>query len=263
MPRLADLQDAYAAQQSALVAWLAALPGAAWREPSRLAGWTVRELAFHATDMTAVVVRALATGPVRDQPLSVAAYTSAWRTVAGEIVARDRAAAGDRDASAVLSNAAARAGRAVLDALTRRRPRRSGGRRAPRPAAARRPDGHDTGQRAWSYTASTLSASVPDVEPVEIDGSALGVACRMLAAILAERAPGRTVEVRVPPYAAVQCVDGPRHTRGTPANVVEVPARTWVELATGRTSWSEAQGAGGLQASGDRADLSALLPVLA
>lgn len=259
MPRLADLQDAYAAQQSALVAWLAALPGAAWREPSRLAGWTVRDLAFHATDMTAVVVRALATGPVRDQPLSVAAYTSVWRTVAGEIVARDRAAAGDRDASAVLANAAA-ARADLLDALTRVvGDPVVAGRRGP----LRLSDLMATRVNELVVHSLDLSASVPDVEPVEIDGSALGVACRMLAAILAARAPGRTVELRVPPYAAVQCVDGPRHTRGTPANVVEVPARTWVELATGRTSWSEAQGAGGLQASGDRADLSALLPVLA
>jgi hypothetical protein len=71
------------------------------------------------------------------------------------------------------------------------------------------------------------------------------------------------VEVRVPPYAAVQCVDGPRHTRGTPPNVVETDPLTWLELATGRVGWAATAAAGRLVASGERADLSAYLPVLA
>ncbi|GAA1023992.1 hypothetical protein Aple_093720 [Acrocarpospora pleiomorpha] len=74
-------------------------------------------------------------------------------------------------------------------------------------------------------------------------------------------APGRTVEVRVPPYAAVQCVEGPRHTRGTPPNVVQIEARTWLELATGRTAWGDAIADGRATASGSRADLSAYLPL--
>jgi hypothetical protein len=85
-------------------------------------------------------------------------------------------------------------------------------------------------------------------------------AVRLTLEELAARAPGRTVEVRVPPYAAVQCVEGPRHTRGTPPNVVETDARTWLELATGRLSW--AQAADRISASGSRADLSACLPLL-
>lgn len=86
-------------------------------------------------------------------------------------------------------------------------------------------------------------------------------AVRTLLAELAERAPGRSVEVRVPPYGAVQCVPGPRHTRGTPPNVVETDPLTWVRLATGRTSWAEAVAAGQVRASGIRTDLSGLLPV--
>lgn len=78
---------------------------------------------------------------------------------------------------------------------------------------------------------------------------------------LATAAPGRTVEVRVPPYAAVQCVPGPRHTRGTPPNVVELDPRTWLELATGRLSWADAMASGRVAASGTRADLSPYLPV--
>ena len=84
----------------------------------------------------------------------------------------------------------------------------------------------------------------------------------MLARILAGRAPGRSVELRVPPYVAVQCVAGPRHTRGTPANVVETDPVTWLELATGRLTWADALADGRVSASGERADLAGYLPVL-
>jgi hypothetical protein len=80
-------------------------------------------------------------------------------------------------------------------------------------------------------------------------------------AVLAERAPGASVEVRVPPYAAVQAVAGVRHTRGTPPAVVELDAETWIALATGSMSWSDAQAGGRVRASGERADLSPLLPL--
>ena len=93
------------------------------------------------------------------------------------------------------------------------------------------------------------------------DRATVGTAVRWLLGELAARAPGRSVEVRVPPYAAVQCIEGPRHTRGTPPNVVETDANTWLDLATGRTSWADALAAGRVVASGERADLSAYLPV--
>ncbi|MDH2429414.1 sterol carrier family protein [Sphaerisporangium sp. TRM90804] len=86
-------------------------------------------------------------------------------------------------------------------------------------------------------------------------------AVRHLLDRLAAEAPGRTVEVRVPPFAAVQCVAGPRHTRGTPPNVVETDPHTWLALATGRLSWAEAYEAGKISASGLRADLTEYLPV--
>jgi hypothetical protein len=84
-------------------------------------------------------------------------------------------------------------------------------------------------------------------------------AVRALLADLAERAPGRSVEVRVPPYGAVQAIAGPRHARGTPPNVVETDPITWILLATGRLAWSEALVTGRVRASGNRADLSAYL----
>jgi hypothetical protein len=73
-------------------------------------------------------------------------------------------------------------------------------------------------------------------------------------AALAAALPGRSVEVRVPPFAAVQCVEGPRHGRGTPPNVVETDPRTWLALVTGRTTWADATSGGMVRASGSRAD---------
>jgi hypothetical protein len=79
---------------------------------------------------------------------------------------------------------------------------------------------------------------------------------------LSRRAPGRAIEVRIPPYAAIQCGEGPTHTRGTPANVIEMDATTWLALATGQESWAGALARGAISASGARADLSTHLPLV-
>ena len=81
-------------------------------------------------------------------------------------------------------------------------------------------------------------------------------------ALLAERAPGRSVEVRVPPYAAVQAIPGVRHTRGTPPAVVETDVDTWLALATGGLTWDAAVAAGRVRASGERAELTPYLPLV-
>jgi hypothetical protein len=81
--------------------------------------------------------------------------------------------------------------------------------------------------------------------------------------LLERRAPGHSVEVRVPPYGAVQAVEGGRHTRGTPRAVVETDAATWLAIAVGELSWREALDAGVLRASGERTDLTAYLPLVA
>ena len=80
-------------------------------------------------------------------------------------------------------------------------------------------------------------------------------------ALLAEIYPGKAIEVRIPPYAAVQCGDGPKHTRGTPPNVIEMDAQTWLQLVSGQRTWSDAYSDGLISASGVRADLSHLLPL--
>lgn len=78
---------------------------------------------------------------------------------------------------------------------------------------------------------------------------------------LAERAPGATVEIRVPPDGAVQAIAGPAHTRGTPPNVVQADPVTWLELVTGQLRWTDAVATGRVRASGLRADLGAWLPM--
>lgn len=98
--------------------------------------------------------------------------------------------------------------------------------------------------------------------PVHLDRQALAATVRLLADALAAKAPGASVEVRVPPFAVVQAVEGPRHTRGTPPHVVEARPLTWLRLATGRLTWEAALDSAHLSASGERADLSGLLPVL-
>jgi hypothetical protein len=90
----------------------------------------------------------------------------------------------------------------------------------------------------------------------------LATAVRASLRTLEQMAPGRSVEVRVPPFAAIQCIPGPRHTRGTPANVIEMDPQTWLELATGRLDWTTALAGGRISASGTRADISALLPIV-
>jgi len=83
-----------------------------------------------------------------------------------------------------------------------------------------------------------------------------------LLALLVASAPGGAVEVRIPPYAVAQCVEGARHTRGTPPAVVETDPETWIALATGQLSWAEAAASARVRASGERSDLSSLLPLV-
>jgi hypothetical protein len=106
---------------------------------------------------------------------------------------------------------------------------------------------------------AALARALDDDPPARDD---LRDATRYLLEELAARAPGRTVEVRVPPFGAVQCVAGPRHTRGTPPNVIETNPATWLRLGTGALAWDEAVASGAVLASGERADLRGLLPLI-
>ncbi|UOE43014.1 sterol carrier family protein [Agromyces larvae] len=95
-----------------------------------------------------------------------------------------------------------------------------------------------------------------------VERATLALAVRYTLQVLAEVHPGGSVEVRVPPFGAVQCVEGPRHTRGTPPNVIETDAATWLSLATGAFAWDEARATGRVHASGQRADLTGRVPVI-
>lgn len=97
---------------------------------------------------------------------------------------------------------------------------------------------------------------------VAIDAEDLRSLTKHYLALLQQRAPGNSVEVRVPPYAAVQVIPGVRHTRGTPPAVVETDPATWVALAAGELTWPEAVASGRIAASGERTDLSAYLPLI-
>ena len=92
-------------------------------------------------------------------------------------------------------------------------------------------------------------------------GGDVALAVRYLLQVLSDAAPGNTVEVRVPPFGAAQIGSGPRHTRGTPPNVVELDAMTWVALATGSLGWDDAIAGNRVSASGLRADLGPYLPL--
>jgi uncharacterized protein (TIGR03083 family) len=116
--------------------------------------------------------------------------------------------------------------------------------------------------------ADDLSRSLPERAPILLHRAALSRCTRTLAEILAGQQPGRSVEVRVPPYAAVQCSiasavgdAGPSHTRGTPPNVVETDPLSFLRLATGRITWDQAMADGTIRASGLRADLATALPL--
>lgn len=246
---------ALVAQADEVVTWLSAQPPSAWRRPSVLPGWTVLELAEH----VAVVLRSAPETLRRttgDKPVSIAAYVAGYAAAADQIRQRDVAGAAGRSPAEVLADVyAGRDAVVAADLPTARAVR--GARGAISPA-----DYLVTRAIELVVHADDLSRSLPERDPVELDRGALRLVCQTLADVLAERAPGRSLELRVPPYAAVQAIEGPRHTRGTPPNVVETDPLTWVRLAAGRLAWADAVQGPFVQASGQRADLARLLPLL-
>ncbi len=267
----------------ALREWIGALPAETYGDPSVLDEWTVAELVAHVgRSVEAVTGAALA--EVRVVPLTIREYVASYPAGAPEIAesARERARLNAADPLGSLD--ASWAGMITrLGELTDG----SGGEPGTdavvvgRRGAIRLSDllttrvielvvhaddlarsvADRTGAGEGTEGTSDTARSAPGSRP-ELPAGAWRLVVRTLVAALAEVAPGRSVEVRVPPYAAVQCIEGPRHTRGTPANVVEADPVTWTRLACGRVTWAEALAVGAVRASGERADLSAFLPLL-
>lgn len=134
-------------------------------------------------------------------------------------------------------------------------------------AVARRRIAVDEGRAAlaaWQAANTPVSGSAGGPGPdagSPVPRSTLATAVRYALEEVTARAPGNSVEVRVPPFGVTQCVEGPRHTRGTPPNVIECDAATWLAMVSGQLRWADAVDAGRVAASGLRADLSALLPL--
>jgi uncharacterized protein (TIGR03083 family) len=248
---------AVVAQADLTLGWLAGQPPSLWRRPSVLPGWSVAELAAH-VGMALRTTHVTLGRPTPDKATTIAGYVAGYDGAKDEIRDGVVAGAAGKDPAEVLADAYAerdRAAAAIADPPTARAVQGARGPLSP---------GDYLLTRAVEMVvhADDLSRSLPDREPVELDRTALRLVVQTLADVLATRAPGRSLELRVPPYAAVQCVEGPRHTRGTPPNVVETDPVTWVRLAAGRQPWAEAVGSGAVSASGERADLTRWLPLL-
>ncbi|MEE4544722.1 sterol carrier family protein [Streptomyces sp. V4-01] len=233
------------------------LTPAQWDAPSGLPGWDVRLLVVHVVRQVEALRTLLAEEPA--PPGTPVTSLDLWALSTADIADRLDAATREQAAHTADPVAALDAEAALLPA------QRAEALRADRLTA--RPF---SGMRAADFTVTRLVELVVHSDDlsratgldVPLDRQALAAATRLLADALAAKAPGNSVEVRVPPYAAVQCVAGPRHTRGTPPNVVETDPRTWIRLATGRVSWSAALDTAAIAASGERADLGPYLPVM-
>lgn len=118
-----------------------------------------------------------------------------------------------------------------------------------------------TGTELASAVATVQACEVSADDVLQIDRTRIKELVRITAGFFAQQHPGRSVEVRIPPYAAVQAIEGIRHTRGTPPNVIEMDGATWLAVSCGRLDWASVVRSGRIRASGTRADLSSYLPL--
>lgn len=282
-PTARELVDSLASQWQLVITAVSRVDPTRWEEPSVLPGWRVADLAGHLL-RAALAADRLGAAPPGSVPLSVDAYVAQYPAAAVDVAAATVAVTAHRgvqELTGLLRSAAAE----QVEILTELAQRPGAERlvvEAP-PGPLRLPDHLATLLVEVVVHADDLARSAavdpvaPDraagppgvgvpapatVEETVLHRPALRTVCRTLAGVLADRHPGHAVEMRVPPFAAVQCVAGPRHTRGTPPNVVETDPVTWVRLAAGRVGWTAATASGRVRASGDRSDLSGLLPLL-
>jgi uncharacterized protein (TIGR03083 family) len=256
-----DSQEALLEQSRTLLEWLRDLTPEAFERPSVLPGWNLRQLAGHLV-LVHTLARYSLDQPTKEPALPSHEYVKRYRRDVEPIMAATLEGSEGLTGPEVV----ARLGSVIDDLAVRL----DAGVRLPQVIIA--PRGPITVEdylatRIVEVVVHTddLNRSLPEVAPAKLQRSALARCTRTLAGIVAARYPGRSVEVRVPPYAAVQCAigdPGPTHTRGTPPNVVETDPVTFLRLATGRVEWDEAVVSGSVHASGLRANLAPVLPLL-
>ncbi|SEG25047.1 TIGR03083 family protein [Actinacidiphila yanglinensis] len=233
------------------------LTGEQWKWPSGLPGWDVRLLVVHIERQVEAMGAALDAEqpPAGAKAVGLDTWALSTAGIAEQLDASTRAEeARTADPLTALDEAA-------RQLATREAEATRGDRLVPSPFGPMRASDFLVTRLVELVVHSDDLARATGLD-VGFDRHALAGAVRVLADALAAKAPGNSVEVRVPPYAAVQCVAGPRHTRGTPPNVVETDPRTWLRLSTGRTTFADEVDAARVSASGERADLTPYLPVL-
>jgi uncharacterized protein (TIGR03083 family) len=259
-PRRHDVRQlgaAIQAQAKAIGDYLDHLDPPAWTRPTELQGWSVTELAVHLTEILALIAD-IVPRSIADPPMAVADYLAALPGAADQIRERVVGAVAGRTPAELVADYREQSDRAgkvlahVGDTVVVAAPR----------GPLRIGDFLATRAVELVVHSDDLACARSDRPGPPLTRDASAAAVRLLAGVLATRAPGRAVELRVPPYAAVQCIAGPRHTRGTPPTVIETDPVTWLRLATGRLGWAEAVARGDVSASGERSDLSAYLPLL-
>ncbi|MFD4524085.1 sterol carrier family protein [Streptomyces sp. NPDC058470] len=223
--------------------------------PTDLGEWTVRDLAAHVTMAVETVSRNIDRPEPGKRELGLLDWPFAAAARSGDIAEGTRELAGSNpDLDALYARTEERIRERLITAPDDRLV-------AARTGAMTLGDYLVTRTVELVVHTDDLNRAVPGLD-IPWDRQALAACTRLLADALAVKAPGASTEVRIPPYAVVQCVEGPRHTRGTPPNVVETDPLTWIRLATGRTEWKAALEDAKVRASGERADLGGLLPLM-
>jgi uncharacterized protein (TIGR03083 family) len=251
LPAGEDARTGAAAQYALLAEHVAGLPDKAFAEPTRLDAWSTAELVAHVARTAEAISRYAAQAGSGAADMDVLTYLASMRSVADAVAQRGRDAAEGRkpkelraEFATMTSDAIAALETVPLDAVV---PARLGS----------LPFGDFLVTRCVEGVVHGLDLGLRTPDP-----TALKVAIRILAAVLERAAPGKAVELRVPGHVAVQLLSGPRHTRGTPGNVVEADPLAFVEVASGRQRWDDAVARGMIRGSGNRADLSEYLPVI-
>jgi uncharacterized protein (TIGR03083 family) len=242
------------AQYALLAEAVADLPDDAFAKPTRLEGWDVAALVAHLTrGAQAVVNRAESTAAGTPEIDALTYLSTMTRGAEGTAARAVEAAKGQKPAALRAAFAAAvgaaTSAEAPLDATV--------------PGEAGTIGfGEYLVTRCVESVVHALDLKAATGAPDKVDPTALKVAVRALAALVERAAPGKAVEVRVPGHVAFQAIQGPKHTRGTPGNVVECDPAAFVEVASGRVKWGDAVARGTIRGSGPRSDLTDFLPVI-